>query len=59
MRPRKDGAEGSRRTKTIHDPIITLDDESTLTFCAEETECGDSYGVDIVRTKSTSPKHRI
>lgn len=47
MRPFKTGPRGHERT--CHDPCVTLDDGSVLTFAVEETEEGASYGVDIVR----------
>ena len=37
------------RGGTAHDPKITLDDGSVLTFTVEETEQGD-YGVFVIRT---------
>ena len=49
MRPFVSGKGRLRRT--CHDPIIELDDGSVLTFVVEETDSGERYGVNIVRTK--------
>lgn len=48
MRSFKSG-EG-RGKRVCHDPVVTLDDGSVLSFVVEETDSGDCYGVSIVRT---------
>ena len=43
--------ESRHDRRTMHKPLITLDDGSVLYFVVEEHPEGAEYGVDIGRTK--------
>ena len=44
-----EGTPGDHRT--MHDPVIYLDDGSSIAFLVEEHPEGAEYGVNIVRRK--------
>jgi hypothetical protein len=44
------GSFNDSRGGVAHDPVITLDDGSVLSFSVEETDTGD-YGIHITKTK--------
>ena len=46
---------GGPRYRTMHFPVITLDNGAELSFFVEEDPNGAEYGVDFIYHKPTTP----